>query len=404
MTPRQLLVIASIAALAVRASAQESVATTGFTPASRPGWTLTPGFGVSETYDDNISMFGVRTAEESNNDVIATYSPSADLRYTGKHSDFAAGYAGSFLAYRTFSGLNSWDQRGRITMKRQESERLRWFLVGNAAAVPTTDAVDLGGIPFRRAGATIANASSTVDYRVDARNDISGSFGLQYVKFDITTELPGGFEQGGRTIDATGGWRHHVSARLAAGADYGIRRAITIGGTTAFTIHSVEGAADYEVSPSWSLSGAAGVVVLQQTLDTQGRTGPAWQFTAMRHGSSITMQVSYLQSYVPSFAFGGTIKSQELGFGMHAPLFHSRYWYTDQTAMFRDDQPLTNLVNQLPLRSLRTNSVIGWTPQPWVRIEGFYARIQQSTLQFGGQMYRNRIGFNIVTSKPVRIE
>ena len=403
MTPRQLLVIASIAALAVRASAQEGVATTGSAPTSRPGWTLTPSFGVAETYDDNISMFGVRTAEESNNDVIATYSPSADLHYTGKHSDFGVGYAGSFLAYRSFSGLNSWDQRGRITMKRQESERLTWSVVGNAAAVPTTDAVDLGGIPFRRAGTTIANASSTVDYRIDARNDINGSFGLQYVKFDHT-ELPGGFEPGGRAIDATGGWRHHLSARLAAGADYGIRRAITLGDTTPFTIHSVEGAADYEVSPSWSLSGSAGVVVVQQTFETQGRTGPAWRFTAMRHGSSITMQVSYLQSYIPSFAFGGTIKSQELGFGMHVPLFHSRHWYTDQSAMFRDDQPLTDLVNQLPLRSLRTNSVIAWMPQPWVRIEGFYARAQQTSLQVGGQMYRNRIGFQIVTSKPVRIE
>ena len=53
--------------------------------------------------------------------------------------------------------------------------------------------------------------------------------------------------------------------------------------------------------------------------------------------------------------------------------------------MFRDDQPLTDILNQLPLRSLRTNSVIGWTPQVWVRVEGFYSRSQQSSLRFGGQ-------------------
>ena len=47
--------------------------------------------------------------------------------------------------------------------------------------------------------------------------------------------------------------------------------------------------------------------------------------------------------------------------------------------VFRDNQPLTNTLEQLPLRSLRTNSTFGWQPQRWVRVEGFYSRLQQSS-------------------------
>ncbi len=404
MSARQLLVAAALAAAATASSsAQEPVASTGYEASYRPGWTFTPSMGVSEIYDDNISLFSVRTAEEENNDLVSTYFPGVDLHYTGKHTTAGMGYSGSFLAYRTFSVLNRWDQSGRVYLKRQESARLQWTAGANAARVPTTDAVDLGGIPYRRMGATVANARGTVNYRLSARDDFIGSAGAQSIRFD-EPEVPGGFLQGGRAIDFNGGWRRHLSSRLGAGADYGMRRALAIGETEAFTIHSMLGAVDYQLSPTWSISGSAGVVMLQQNDLTTGRTGPAWRFSAERHRALTTLNAWYLRSYVPSFAFGGTIKSQELGFGMHAPLFHSRYWYTEHSAVFRDDQPLTDLLHQLPLRSLRTNSSIGWAPQPWVRIEGFYSRVQQSSLRFNGQVYRNRVGIQIVTSKPMRIQ
>jgi hypothetical protein len=58
----------------------------------------------------------------------------------------------------------------------------------------------------------------------------------------------------------------------------------------------------------------------------------------------------------------------------------------------------------LPLRSLLTYSIVGWEPQNWVRLEAFYARTQQSTLRPGGEVDRNRVGFQIVTSKPMRVQ
>jgi hypothetical protein len=403
MNARQLIVAGAVAAASATVSAQQQVAATGYEASYQPGWTLTPSFGYSQIYDDNISLFAVRTAETENNDMVSSYFPSADLHYSGKHTTVGVGYTGSFLAYRTFSVLNSWDQRARVYANRQETARLKWSATANAAKVPTTDSVDLGGIPYRRMGATLADGRAAVDYQLDARNDLAGSFGAQTVRFD-RAEVPGGFLQGGHAIDFTGGWRHHLSGRLGVGADYSLRRAVAIDEVEAFIIHSTEGALDYELSPTWSMSASAGLVFLQANALTQGRTGPAWRLGVERHRAGTTLNAWYLRSYIPSFAFGGTIASQEVGFGMRAPLFHSRYWYTEHSAVFRDDQPLTDLLNQLPLRSLRTNSVIGWTPQRWLRIEGFYSRSQQSSLRFGGQVYRNRLGVQIVTSKPVRIE
>jgi len=148
----------------------------------------------------------------------------------------------------------------------------------------------------------------------------------------------------------------------------------------------------------------AGLIFLEANAEAEGRTGPAIRVAFSHHRQSLRLRTWWLDSYTPSFAFGGTVKSQELGFGLRTPLFHSRWWYTDQSVMFRDDEPLSSLKDQLPLRALYTNSIVGYSPQPWMRIEGFYSRSQQSSLRVGGLVYRNRIGIQIVTSKPVRIQ
>jgi hypothetical protein len=373
-------------------------------PGSRPGWTFTPGFSVEETYDDNISMFVVTTPEDVNNDFLTRYAPSADLHYSGKHTSFDSGYSGAFLAYRTFAELNQWDQHGHVSIKRQESARLEWLAGAMAATVPTTDLVDLAGIPFRRVGTSVANANASIKYRLNARNTLNGSTVLQRVEFN-QPRVPSAFLRGGRAFSAFGGWRNHVSERLGLGVDYGLRRSVAIENTVPFVIHSIQGAADYAASPTWDISASGGIVFLSQNALTPGSTGPAWRLAADHHRANMTFSAWYLQTYVPSFGLGGgTVRSHEVGAGFHSPLFHKRHLYTDESLHFRDDTPLTVVFGQLPLRSLRIRSAVGWAPNPWLRVEGFYTRVQQTTLIAGGQMYRNLLGVQIVTSRPMRID
>jgi len=384
-------------------SAQERLGSGAPQPTYRAGWTITPAVGFSETYDDNISLFGRNTAEQQNDDYVSTYFPALDLHYAGKHTTLDSGYTGSFLDYRTFSVLDRWDQRARFELRRQESARFKWFGRASAAAMPTTDLIELGGIPFRHTGARTADGRGGFEYAVDSKNSISYSMDYQVVDFDRGADVSAVL-RGGRVLESMNGWRHKVDSRLALGLDYSFRRATVVGDAQAFTIHTSEAAVDYELSPEWSFSGAGGVVYLQATERTAARTGPAWRGRIERHRGGTTFHVGYLRTYIPSFGFGGTIQNQELGVGYRTPLFGSRHFYLDNSAVFRDNQPLTDTIEQLPLRSFRTYSTFGWEPEPWVRIEAFYSYVQQSSLRAGGQLTRNRIGFQIVTSKPMRMQ
>lgn len=368
-----------------------------------PGWVFTPTMGFGETYDDNVSLFAVRTAEEQNNDVIASYFPGADLHYSGRHTSLGMRYSGSFLDYRTFSTLNRWDQHGGIELRRQETARFKWSAQANAAALPSTDLVELGGIPFRQTGARTLDARGNVDYLIGGRSQMSTSLRYQDVAFDRSQfgESP---LRGGHVLESLTDYRYRIDERTAIGADYSYSRAGVVGDIGAFNIHSAMAAVDYEISPAWTLSGGAGVVYLQATAFSPAHNAPAGRASLDRHVGGTTFHVGYVRSYIPSFGLGGTSANQEIGAGFRTQLFNSRHFYTTQSAVFRDDAPLTDLAVQLPFRSFRTFSIIGWEPDRWVRIEGYYARVQQTTLRFGGQVYRNQVGFQIVTSKPVRIQ
>ncbi|HXI30773.1 MAG TPA: hypothetical protein VNG89_20180 [Vicinamibacterales bacterium] len=397
-----LIVAASLTLVAASATAQEErLGGTTPAPSFRSGWTLTPTFGVSETYDNNISLFGINTAEEQNNDYVASYFPELDVHFSGKHTTFSSGYAGNFLDYRTYTELNRWDQRARVDIRRQESASLKWFARANVTQVPSTDLVDLGGIPYRRTGARTASGRVGVEYALSARDAISQTGDYQDIEFErepLTLAL-----RGGDVFESLTAWRHKVSSRLAVGTDYSFRRALVVGDTDVFYLHSTQGAFDYELSPLWTMSGAGGMVYMQSTPTIPSHAGPAYRISLQRHREGRAFHVGYERSYIPSFGFGGTVQNQSASVGYHTPLFGSRHFYLDATGVFRDDEPLTS-IDQLPLRSLRTYATFGWQPSPYVRIEGFYVRVQQTSLRFNGQIYRDRVGFQIVTSKPVRIE
>ena len=399
----RITIVLAVVLAAASARAQERIGSSGPTTTYRGGWTITPSFGVAETYDDNISLFGQHTAEDQNDDYISTFFPAVDLHYTGKQTRFGTSYSGAFLNYRTFTALNRWDQHGRVELRRRETARLSWLAHGSAAMLPSTDAIELGGIPYRHTGAKTADGRAGVEYVFSAHDSFSSSVNFQHVAFDRSPEIRA-ILRGGDVIESMNVWRHKIDARLSIGTDYSFRRAKVLGDLETFNIHTAEGAVDYDLSPSWSFSGGAGAVYLESTATTAARSGPAWRMALERHRGGTTFHVGYQRSYIPSFGFGGTIQNDEVGLGFHTPLFGSRHFYTDNSAVYRDNQPLTDVLQQLPLRSLRTYSIVGWEPQGWVRFEGFYARVQQTSLRAGGQLYRNRVGFQIVTSKPMRVQ
>lgn len=402
---RHIFITVVLLAVAANAHAQGDRLGSGAPPVDyRAGWTFTPTVGVAEAYDDNVTLFAVNTAESLNNDYVMTFFPSADLHYEGAHTQFGVGYGGSFLGYRTFDGLDRWDQHGSVDLRRQETARFKWFAHASGMTQPETDLINFGGIPYRKVGSTEIESRGGATYDVNARDSLTFTTSYQDIRFERTDLASPFYLRGGTLFDAMSEYRHKVSSRLAFGADYTYRRALVVGDPDHFDLHGIEGAVDYVLNELWSVSAAAGIVYMQPTLLQPSRTGPAYRIGVERHHDTTAFHVSYVDSYIPAFGYGGIVKSQELGAGFRAQLFGSRRFYTENSISFRDDTPIVASGILLPLRSLREYSVFGWQPDRWVRFEVFYARTDQTSTLPGGMINRNRIGFQIVTSKPMRMQ
>ncbi len=388
------LVAALLAAPAVSPAAAQS------SQATPPGWTLFPSVSYGGTYDDNISLVARNTAESENNDYISTVQPALDLRFAGRRSLLGLGYTGSLVNYRTFSALDRYNQSLSGRFQRRESERFQWTVDASALTVPSTDLIDLGGIPYQQTAATTKDASGGVEMALTARSSLSGRVHLQEVDFERPDTqrpaLPGGHVQEYSTA-----YSRRQSARMALGADYTFRRSRIARDPELFNSQMARATFEYRLSPAWRLSGGGGVIFLASTAVTEAHSSPAWNVSLERNEQGRIFRGGYTRSYIPSFGYGGTVDNHELGASMEWPI--ARRFYTANGISYRHNSPLTDLTDQLPLRSLRMSSVWGWSPRPWVHVEAFYARVQQNSETDASRIGRNRFGFQIVTSTPVRI-
>lgn len=371
--------------------------------ATRPGWTFVPAFGYSTTYDDNVTLFGHADFDTANNDVISVYTPQADLTFLSRRTRFNGGYSGSLLDYQTFSIFNRWDQHAQVGLRRMETQRLTWGLQGNLTLTPSTDALNFDGIPFSHTGARAVTVRGTVEYELSPRDTLSTSLHRQQVTFDRPDELLP-YLRGGESLESYTSYRRRVNARIGAGGSYSLRRASAVDAPEHLTFHMSRGAIDYQLSPFWTINAGAGVDYIPATLITPAQSAPGWSAAADWSSRSRRFHVGYQRMFLPSFGFGGALELRELNASYHSPLFHSRRLYTEHTFSLRDNDPLIEAPGRLQLRTMRFNSSVGWAPQPWLRVEGFYSRAQQTTFLAGGDIGRNRIGFVIVTSRPVRVQ
>jgi hypothetical protein len=370
---------------------------------TRPGWTFVPAFGYSQTFDDNVTLFGEADLTTSNNDLITVYTPQADLTFLSRQTRFTGGYSGSLLDYRTFSVFNRWDQHAQVSLRRLESARLHWDIQGNLTLTPSTDALEFNGIPFSNTGARALNARGTVEYQLSARDTISTSLIRQKVTFDRPDELLW-YLRGGESMESLTQYRRRVNARLGAGANYSVRRASAVDAPGDLTFHATRGAIDYRLSSFWTVNAGFGVDYIPATLITPAQSAPGWSASASWSSRSRRFQVGYQRMFLPSFGFGGALQNRQFDASFHSPLFRNRRLYTQHTFALNANDPLIEAPGRLRLRTLRFNSSVGWTPQPWIRVEGFFGRAQQTTFLPGGDIGRNRFGFVIVTSRPVRVQ
>jgi hypothetical protein len=183
-----------------------------------------------------------------------------------------------------------------------------------------------------------------------------------------------------------------------------MRRASAVDQPERLTFHVMRGAFDYQLTPFWTVNAGAGLDYVPATPLTPSQHAPGFSAGADWSARARRFHVGYDRMFVPSFGYGGAIQNQSVTVSYRTPLFNSRRFYTEHGVSLRDNRPLIITPGQLRFRTTRLNSTIGWAPQPWMRVEGFYSRAMQTTLIPGGDIDRNRIGFVIVTSRPVRVQ
>ena len=391
------------AATAAAAAMLAASAASAQEPVVPPGWTFTPSFGFSETYDDNVTLFGRTDVGTTNNDLISVYTPQGHLSFISRRMRVNAGYSGSLLDYQTFSVFNRWDQHVDVGLRRTESRQISWSVQGNLSLTPSTDALEFDGIPFSHTGARTVTLRGSVDYRLTQRDTIGTSLIRQQVTFDRPDELLP-YLRGGESIESFTTYRRHLNSRLDVGGTYSLRNASGVGDLEHLTFHGTRAEVHYKLTPAWSVAGGAGLDYVPATLITAAEHSPGFSGAADWAERSRRFHVGYQRMFMPSFGIGGAVQAQDISASYRTPLFSNRRLYTEQSFSWRDNTPLLMTPGRLRLRTTRIRAAIGYTPRPWIRMEGFYSKAFQTTLIAGGDIDRNRIGFVITTSRPVRMQ
>jgi uncharacterized protein (PEP-CTERM system associated) len=401
MTRFRLVTIAMLAAALLRpaaAAAQETnlAPTADANPLAPVGWSFTPSLAYSGSWDDNVLIRGKGDAAPG--DFLNVVNPRGALDYNGRRGQMSLSYDGAFLLYRDLHSLDSYDQHAWFYARRLLTPHVGLFVRNTAASVPTTELAQFVAIPFVRTGSRLDDLRTGIEAAFTKRTSMVASYDFEYVDFDHSQ--PGAEAlRGGHSHGASANGRHILTDRLALTADYGFQHALvgTIGQT--FNIQNAWVGGEYKLSNLTRVFAAGGVSRLASTEISTDRTGPAWRLGLTRQFRTAGVDLLYTRSFVPSYGFGGTMQNEEATARLRLPL--ARRVYTSTAASWRRNDPL--LDGELPLRSIWIEGTIGYAVTPWVHVEAFYGGTHQTIDRPGGVLDRNRIGFQVVTAKPVRI-
>jgi hypothetical protein len=362
-----------------------------------PGWVFTPAIGAGGSWDTNVLLADPNS--EPPGDYATPLYPSGTLEFRGKRTRVSSAYDGAFTLYRTFEQLNSSEHRVRGEVEHRASSRLLLSADADWSRVPTTDALIVAGLPFFRVGSRMGGFGTGFEALVARHTMLSSRYTLRTVDFEegeFATSL-----LGGREHEVAVTLARALSPRLTIGGEFGIRRADIRQISDEFGSYTGSATIEYEISPSTSIAGGAGVSRLDPGLTLEPRIGPAIRASLTRRARLLVMSVAYQRSFVPSFGFGGTFQNEEVQATVHVPFARSRAYVDGSVARF-NAEPLVE--TQPDLRSFWLSGTVGYRFTRWLSGEGFYSHTDQNTQVAGGKLGRRQIGFRMRATKPVKLD
>jgi hypothetical protein len=379
------------------AHAQSSVTPLELPAAAEPpaGWSFTPALDYALVYDSNVLMENVGSTIVSER--LHVLKPRVSFGFVGRRGDLNANYAGALVSHPTLTSLNSYDQRLTVGSTRLLSRRTSISGHYGYQSAPTTELVELVGVPFTRVGSQRHEARAGISTRLSRRTELNTTYRFQNIAFDENlnplTVLNGGHSHGG-----TLGLKHALSERFSLTADYFIDHATFLNGSS-FAVQNGWAGVEYAIDEATRVYGSAGAAYLGAVDDRPARFGPATQAGISRDVQDATVGVDYTRAYVPSYGFGGTSNNQELRATLRLPL--SQRWSTQSALSFRRNEPLE--VNGLPLRSMWFHASVGYLLTDWARLEAYTAGSRQHIDRPDGKVNRYTFGIQISAATTTRI-
>lgn len=390
------LAVAAFAAALCAGPAAAQDQTTEFPSWNIPGWTFTPGVVFGAMYDSNVTLTAPGFGQEIPSDKLFQIEPFGQLEYFSPRTTMNAGYRGFLRRYMDLDALDSVDHRASFMLRERITRRVTVFLSDNFAQVPTTDRLQLNGVPFQRSGARYNDIAGGIEARLSRSTDFTARYELTWVDFDREdTLLTGGMVNGMRTSLS-----HRFTDRLSLGGEYELRWADLNRGTRNQLFQDTGLVVRYRVGEVTSFEAAGGLAHLDDRSRDERRTGPYVRAELVHRARRATIGAEFRRSYVPSVAFGGTNQTEAVRGYIQMPLSRNRVYIQESLAWHRTN-PFDPAV--LPLQSAWLNTVVGYAVQRWFRIEGYHALSRQDTRLAGGRIGRNVVGVQFVVSEPVRI-
>lgn len=391
----RLLLAAITALVAAQASVYAQADPSLAGESTPPGWTLTPRLSSTVAWDDNVLIQG--RGDNLSSDLNTALDPSVTLGYVGKRGSLTASYGGSLQMYRDLGAINNYAQSVNVSGRRRLTDRTLIFAQQSYSRMPTTDLPSLVGLRFLRLGAQLADFRGGIEATPTKRLSYAASYNFQKIDFNRHPVLGDAF-LGGHANGGSASARYQLGWRTTVTADYNVQRAAIVTGNR-FLVQNTWGGLDYRLAENTRVYGAFGIARLGAADLGTGKTSPAWRGGLSHRIRSVSIDVAYARSFVPSYGGGGTLANEELTSNVRLPL--GRRWYADASVSWRENQPL--VAGDQALTSVWIGGTVGYAMQPWVRLEGFYGGTHQRINRPGGTLDRNRFGVQVVTAKGMRI-
>jgi hypothetical protein len=360
------------------------------------GWSFTPAFDYAFVWDSNTLFENVGSNVIS--EQVHQFKPNVRLGFMDRRSTFSTHYNGVYVQHPVLKSLNSYEQRLGVNATRLLSRRHSWFLRHATTLSPTTELIELVGVPFARVGVHREDLRTGLRSQVGPSTEMTATYALQWNKFrrdnPAVAFLNDGHGHGGNVQ-----WKHSVDPRVALTAEYDFQRLFFNRGDR-FNIHNSSGGLEYQISEGVRAFGGIGVSYLGALGGRPARFGPAVQLGVAHRAERADVSVTFSRAFVPSYSFGGTTDNEELTGRLRLPI--ARRVLVNSSISLRQNEPLES-TSGLVLRSVWLHGSVGYLLNDWMRVEAFSSGGFQRIRQPAGVFNRYQFGVQITAASTARI-